>query len=514
MTIKKLQRKIKRVITLSLAMIMMCTSFSYAKDELKTNEENVNTECIADLVYDMSTGELLFSKNINKKLYPASTTKLMTGLLAIEYGDFNDTITFNSDSVNLEVNSSNLGFVSGEKITLKNLLYGLMLKSANEAANQLAYYIKDKSGLSYHDAVDKKLNEIGAHDSSFTSPSGLHKDNHYTTPYDMMLIAKAAFNNEEFRKIFESTSYVIPKTNKAGEREVFNTHKMMFSTSPYHIDGVLGGKTGYTEEAGHCLVTFFNNDELNLLVVTMNGETYFNDTKAIIKYLKDNYETKKFFTKGEYFTTLPVCDESGIKIDQLELTLSEDLNLTVPKDWADDYKVTLVKDYLKKQKEENDRLEKQEKELLDDDKENDDEKESTDESEDNSNEEKNDEDTSIDDEDIDTSDEKLEEYNLTNKYLMHIFDYENDLFEITLDLPENITDTVLENDIVGRINIKYNSGEEKNINIISKGNYDLTNSIDLTILYWILFTAFLIILIIYIKKMIELYKEENEIKNK
>ena len=514
MTIKKLKQKLIRITSFALALSMLLTSNVYAKDELKTISENVDTECTSDLVYDMNTGELLFSKNIREKSYPASLTKLLTGLLAIECGDESDTITFNSDSVNLEEGSSNLAFVSGEKISLRNLMYGLMLKSANETANQLAYYIEEKTGLKYHDAAQKKLDEIGAHDSSFTSPSGLHKDNHYTTPYDMMLIAKAAFKNNTFKKYFTSQSYTIPKTNKSGEREVFNTHKMMFSTSPYHIDGVLGGKTGYTEEAGHCLVTFFNNDELNLLVVTMNGETYFNDTKAIIKYLKDNYETKKFFTKGEYFTTLPVCDESGIKIDQLELTLSEDLNLTVPKDWADDYKVTLVKDYLKKQKEENDRLEKQEKELLDDDKENDDEKESTDEFEDNSNEEENDEDNSIDDEDIDTSDEKLEEYNLTNKYLMHIFDYENDLFEITLDLPENITDTVLENDIVGRINIKYNSGEEKNINIISKGNYDLTNSIDLTILYWILFTAFLIILIIYIKKMIELYKEENEIKNK
>ncbi|MCQ2979038.1 MAG: hypothetical protein MJ245_04495 [Clostridia bacterium] len=503
--LKKFKNKLVRVISLTLALMLFSTT-TYAKDELQVNKEKVSTESEAVLVYDMTTGEILFDKNSHDKMYPASVTKLLTGLLAIEYGDMTDTITFNSDSVNLEANSSNLAFVSGEKINLKNLLYGLMLKSANEAANQLAYYIEEKSGLSYKDAANKKLSEIGAFDSNFTSPSGLHKDTHYTTAYDLMLIARAAYKNEAFREIFSTISYTIPKTNKSGEREVYNTHKMLYKTSPYHIDGVTGGKTGFTDEAGHCLVTFFENENgMKLLAVTMNASTYFNDTVHLLNYFNDNYETKTYFKKGDHFTTIPVCDESGVKIDQLDLTLSEDLTLTLPSGWDEDLIKKLVVNYLKEQKEKEATTHATNEETEDEDESDNDEEDTEDD------EESEDE---IDIDDLEINDELLQEYNLTEKANMLVLDYENDLFTINVDLPENIMDTVLENDVVGTIKITYNNNNIKTISIISQGEYDITDSIDLTILYYILFAAFLAILIVYITKMVKLTKEEKEIKSK
>lgn len=493
--------KLKRNIICICLCLLMTYSYSltiYAKNENQIAMNEVNTECTSDLVIDMTTGEILFDKNIHDKLYPASVTKLLTGLLAIEYGDLNDTITFNADSVNLESGSSNLGFVEGEKIKLKDLLYGLMLKSANETANQLAYYIEEKSGLSFKDACSKKLQELGAFDTVFTTPSGLHKDSHYSTTYDISLVAKAAFKNDIFREVFTTQSYTIPKTNKAGEREVYNTHKMMFSSSPYCIESVLGGKTGYTGEAGHNLVTFSDDNGLKLLVVTFDGESYFTDTYRLIKYFNKNYETKTFYSKQDTFATIPVVDSSDVVIDKLDLKVSEDFKLTLPKNWSLDY----VKDLIKAKRKENYEKEKLIKETNIDA-----ENEEIDENDNGFNDD-------FDYDNLEITDELLSEYEIDpNDILMHIFDYKSDLFEVSLSIPEKISTTVLENDVVGNITIKFNDGSQKIIPIVSKEAYDLSNSIDFTILYIILFIGFAAILVIYTKKMIALTKEEKEIKN-
>lgn len=475
-------KKIK-IIALSLACLMLTQSISIAANytkELKDNYENVSTGCEADIVFDTTTGEILYEKNIHEKLYPASTTKLLTGLLAVLYGDLDDTVTFCEDAVTLEYGASTLDIKEGEKLTVKNCLYGLMLKSANEIANQLGYYVEEKSGKNFKEAANDKLTEIGCFESTFTNASGLHKDNHYTTVYDMALIANAAYKNDAFKEIFTTRKYTIPATNKAESRTVYNTHKMMSESGDYYLPSVVGGKTGFTDQAMNCLVTFSEDEDsnLNLIAAVFKGdgtEVTCGDTYRLLKYFNKNYSTKSILKKGDIIATVPLINKKGTQIATVDLTLSEDLVLTLPNNWNN----------------ENEELIEDDEDSEDEDKEDDDEKE-------------------IIEDEPELSDEEKAKLELENN--LKILNYESDLFKIETDIPTELTNSVVKDGVVGSIKITNNCDKVKVISIVATEDKQVTESYDLTLVYIFLGIIFAIVLTVFIIKFRKLDEEEKEIK--
>lgn len=237
------------------------------------------------VLMDADTGALLYSKNSETKYYPASITKLMTALLVAERTNLSDTVTFSKTATtNLEAGAVTLNMTEGDKLTVEQSLYGLMLRSANDVANGLAEHVSG-SISSFSQLMNAKAKELGCTNTNFVNPNGLNNSNHYTTPHDMALIARAAFQNNMVRKVCSTVRYQIPATKKAGARTVTMGHKMINSADSRYYPGVVGGKTGYTSLAGNTLVTYAQKDGVRLIVVIMKSKsTHYNDTKALLDY--------------------------------------------------------------------------------------------------------------------------------------------------------------------------------------------------------------------------------------
>lgn len=239
----------------------------------------------AAVLLDASTGNLLYAKNADTKYYPASITKLMTALLVAEKCSLSDKVTFSKTATtNLEAGAVTLGLVEGDTLTVEQSLYGLMLKSANEVANGLAEHISG-SVRAFADLMNARAKELGCTGTNFVNPNGLNNSNHYTTPHDMALIARAAFQNETVRKVASTLSYQIPATKNAGARTVTMGHKMLYPSDSRYYAGIIGGKTGYTSLAGNTLVTCAERDGVRLIAVIMKSKsTHYGDTKALLDY--------------------------------------------------------------------------------------------------------------------------------------------------------------------------------------------------------------------------------------
>ena len=225
----------------------------------------------AGIVMDLDTGAFLYAKNIQRKLYPASITKILTALLTLEHASLDDTITCTSAVYDLDDNASNIALQEGEQISVRDALYALMLESANDAANALAVHISGSVGA-FADLMNQKAQELGCTVSHFTNPSGLPNDDHYTCARDFALIAAAAYDNENFRKLIATKEYEIKPTNMTADSRVFaNHHKMIQTDSDYYDDVCTGGKTGFTESAWNTLVTFGEKDGKRLVCVLLHG---------------------------------------------------------------------------------------------------------------------------------------------------------------------------------------------------------------------------------------------------
>ena len=225
----------------------------------------------AGIVMDLDTGAVLYAKNIQRKLYPASITKILTALLTLEHASLDDTITCTSAVYDLDDNASNIALQEGEQISVRDALYALMLESANDAANALAVHISGSVGA-FADLMNQKAQELGCTVSHFTNPSGLPNDDHYTCARDFALIAAAAYDNENFRKLIATKEYEIKPTNMTADSRVFaNHHKMIQTDSDYYDDVCTGGKTGFTESAWNTLVTFGEKDGKRLVCVLLHG---------------------------------------------------------------------------------------------------------------------------------------------------------------------------------------------------------------------------------------------------
>jgi len=248
----------------------------------------------AAIVMDAASGQVLYEKNSQEKKYPASITKILTVLIALEHNvDFNATVTMSENAIwGVERDSTLIGLDVGEQVTVKDLVYATMVKSANECAYALAEYVAGDIE-SFAKLMNERAAEIGCKNTHFVTPNGLHDEDHYTTAYDMALITKEALKNETFREIAGTLNYTVPATNLTKEtRPLWNGNKMINPAEPYYYEYCEGGKTGYTMKANNTLMTFAKKDGLELICVIMDcdGAKYaYSDSKALYNYCFNNY---------------------------------------------------------------------------------------------------------------------------------------------------------------------------------------------------------------------------------
>ncbi len=293
----------KKSISIILVIMLLCTySFSFAQ-ELNLSGESA-------ILMDYDTLEILYEKNPHMKLYPASTTKTMTAILAIELGNLKDVIKVDEEVIKL-TKGSHIALDYDEEMTLEDLLHALLIQSANDAALAIGKYVSG-SVDGFVKLMNEKAIEIGALNTNFVNPNGLHNDEHVSTAYDMALIGKYAMDKEIFRSIAIKPTYVIGPTNKKTEsRTLRSTNLFMLGneninyegkTVPIKMDGVLGGKTGYTPQAQNCLITVTQRDNRRLLTVVLksNGKEVYADTHKLINYGFDNFQNATLGYTNEF----------------------------------------------------------------------------------------------------------------------------------------------------------------------------------------------------------------------
>lgn len=221
----------------------------------------------AAILMDADTGAILYEKNSHEKNYPASTTKILTGLLVCRNAGLSEQVVFSKEAANsVEFGDATLSTKEGEIYTVEQALYGLLLYSANEIAYALAEHVSG-SYDSFIDLMNKTVEELGATDTHFANASGLYDDDHYSTAYDMALIARMCFNNPTFLTIDSTAKYEIPATNKTNESRVFFNRNLLLPERPYAYEYCVGGKTGYLPEGGYTYVSYAEKDGMRLIFV-------------------------------------------------------------------------------------------------------------------------------------------------------------------------------------------------------------------------------------------------------
>lgn len=285
----------------------------------------------AAIVMDMDSGAVLYGKRVDDKHYPASITKLMTALVALENAGIDDEIEFSQASIDiLRWDYASIGMKPGEILSLNDAMYGMLLASGNEVAYAIAESVGNKMGIGY-DGFIQKMNdraaELGCTGSHWVNANGLHDDLHYTTAHDMALIASELYKYEEFRTVTQTLNYTIGSTNLTAEtRAVQQNHKMLWPNHSRYYEYCTGGKTGYTDDSRTTLVTMADNGTLRLAAVILrdNGNVY-DDTRAMFDYVFQNFskvmlkeqekpEEVRSYTDNNAYVLLP----SGIEFSSLE----------------------------------------------------------------------------------------------------------------------------------------------------------------------------------------------------
>ena len=304
--------------------ILFCNFKVYASEEPQID---VN----AGLIIEKNTGKIIYEENSKKKLYPASVTKVLTAIITIENCKLDDVAKASQNAIS----SIPSGYVVaplyvGEEMSIKDLLYALMLKSANDAAYVLAEHVGG-SVEGFSEMMNKKAKELGCENTHFVNPNGIHSEDHYTTAYDLYLISKYAMENETFAKIVSTYQYTLSSTNKYknNDRIMKNTNYFINPNSKFYNEDIKGIKTGTTMQAGNCLITNIVKDGFDYIIVVLGAETSdgkFYETQKLIKYAFDNYIFTKLHNKGDVIKSIEV-EKATKETKDLNLIISDEITV-------------------------------------------------------------------------------------------------------------------------------------------------------------------------------------------
>lgn len=312
---KKCMKKLLLIEIALILIVVALNSFLSLPDEngLDINETKVSS--ISDLMpshltaehailIDATSGEILFDKNADSKCYPASTTKILTALLALENIAMDEEFAVGAEVNLINPESSIAGIRYGERLTLEQLLYGLLISSGNDAAYTIAVHTarkmpggEDLNGLDairfFANQMNLRANELGAKNSSFTNPDGFHHDQHYSTAHDIAFIALEAMKNPEFKRIVGTKDYLLPEVTvidrnrheRTEQRLLINTNRLLLRGTDYYPYAT-GVKTGHTDKAGYCLVSAAEKDGRTVLAVVMKSTEgkVWTDSKMLLDY--------------------------------------------------------------------------------------------------------------------------------------------------------------------------------------------------------------------------------------
>ncbi len=288
------------------------------------------------ILIDANSGEILYCKNEHMRLEPASTTKMITCLLALENLDLDEVMVI--DPVSPFTGGSRIYLIEGEEITVREVLYGLMLESANDCAVALAIRMAG-SVEAFADMMNRRAKELGALNTTFVNPNGLHEEGHLTTAYDLAMIAKACMKNETFRMYCSTYKHTIPATNKQEERYLYNTNRLLYDEKtqvpvngemrPAKYEGVTGIKTGWTSQAQGCLAAGAERDGVELISVVMQSTDggRFGDSIALLDFGFANYRTYKVLNAGDPAGTVAVHRGAQKTVDAV---IADDAYLSLP----------------------------------------------------------------------------------------------------------------------------------------------------------------------------------------
>lgn len=313
---------VKKYLVFAFSILFLCVNLLQMPQ--KTMAISAESYCVIDKL----TGRILYEKASKTKHGMASTTKIMTAIVALEKAlpDSVATVSYNAS----RTEGSSLYLKAGEKMSVIDLVYGLMLNSGNDAAVVLAEHIGG-SVENFASMMNELAQKIGAHSTHFTNPNGLYDDMHYTTSYDLALITRYALNNEVFRQIVATKKHTIQTIGE--QRKIYlSNHNKLLNT----LDGCDGVKTGYTKKTGRCLVSSVSRDGWQAICVTINASDDWNDHKILINKAFSEYFPKKIISKGQYIKTISVTD--GVS-DSVGAVATDDVYVAVKENENLDYKI-------------------------------------------------------------------------------------------------------------------------------------------------------------------------------
>ncbi len=280
------KKRYKKLTAVLAAVLLLCSGIPVMAAEVNNGTTYpVSTNAIANwpqgpdtysetaVLMDADTGAILYNKGMDEKRYPASITKIMTALLALEHSSLDEEVTFTEECLADQTSDSgNLGMKVGEILTMRQCLMALMIRSANDVATQIAVHVAG-SVSAFADMMNQRAQELGCVNTHFVNASGMPDENHYTTAHDMALIFQQAIKNQDFLDIIGTQSFTIEPTNMNPESRVLNTHHALLSASaPEHYDGCFGGKTGVTAASKNTLVSGATRDGMTLIAVAMRAD--------------------------------------------------------------------------------------------------------------------------------------------------------------------------------------------------------------------------------------------------
>lgn len=299
-------------------LLIIALFFMFIFMALPQNFSGLSVSARYACVIDAMTGNILFEKNAHERHSMASTTKIMTALVALENASLSDMVKVSAKAAGTE--GSSIYLKPNEEISLEDLLYGLMLASGNDAAVAIAEHVGG-SVEAFAEMMTKKAENLGLKNTSFKNPNGLDADGHYTTAYDLAIITKSALENEKFREIVSTKTKNISNGNEAYMRTLSNHNKLL---SLYN--GCIGVKTGYTKKTGRCLVSAAERDGACVIAVTLNAPDDWNDHKNMLDYAFSSYSKKPLIIRDMVMKTIPVENGSS---ERLELLASDDFYVTL-----------------------------------------------------------------------------------------------------------------------------------------------------------------------------------------
>lgn len=286
-------KSMKRPIIYIVLILTLIPVLSYGND----NKFKVEVGGAANIVIDAGVGRIMYGKNIHNKLPMASTTKIMTALLAIENIDLDKKIKIYEGAEGIE--GSSIYLRAKEEVKARDLIYGLMLRSGNDSAVAIAYEVSG-SVEEFARLMNERAKQIGAKNTNFVNPHGLHDDNHYTSAYDLALITREAFKNPVFKEVVKTKFWL---AERDGYKHFANKNNILNI-----CEGGDGVKTGYTMRAGRCLVASATRGNMQLIAVTLNDYDWFNTTKKLLDEGFNIYRPHTLFKEGQVITQINVID--------------------------------------------------------------------------------------------------------------------------------------------------------------------------------------------------------------